>query len=69
MLLIWDRGSFSYGLISAVVRRGAHLMARVKSNTVLRPIRRLPDGSYPAENDRELTASKKFGTPDPAFKL
>ena len=28
-----------------------------------------PNGSYPAENDRELTASKKFGTPDPAFKL
>src|SRR5512135_1462613 len=38
MLLIWDRGFFSYELISAVVRRGAHLLARVKSNTVLRPI-------------------------------
>ena len=44
MLLIWDRGFFSYELISAVVRRGAHLLARVKSNTVLRPIRRLTDG-------------------------
>jgi Insertion element 4 transposase N-terminal/Transposase DDE domain len=57
MLLIWDRGFFSSALISAVVRRGAHLLARVKSNTVLRPIRRLVDGSYlakiyPGEADR-----------------
>jgi hypothetical protein len=57
MLLVWDRGFFSYELIAAVVRRGAHLLARVKSNTVLRPIRRLDDGSYlakiyPGEADR-----------------
>jgi transposase IS4-like protein/DDE family transposase len=57
MLLIWDRGFFSYDLIAAVVRRGAHLLARVKSNTVLRPIRRHTDGSYrakvyPSEADR-----------------
>jgi hypothetical protein len=57
MLLIWDRGFFSYELISAVVRRGAHLLARVKSNTVLRPIHRLADGSYqakiyPSQSDR-----------------
>ncbi|MFO0887999.1 MAG: IS4 family transposase [Isosphaeraceae bacterium] len=57
MLLVWDRGFLSYELISAVVRRGAHLLARVKSNTVLRPIRRLADGSYlakiyPGEADR-----------------
>src|SRR3954468_18711410 len=57
MLLIWDRGFFSYGLISAVVRRGAHLLARVRSNTILRPIRRLADGSYlaktyPSQADR-----------------
>jgi hypothetical protein len=48
-LLIWDRGFFSYELIHAVVRRGAHLLARVKSNTVLHPIRRLADGSYLAK--------------------
>src|SRR3954452_2561974 len=48
-LLIWVRGFFSYELISAVLRRGAHLLARVKSNTVLRPIRRLADGSYLAK--------------------
>jgi hypothetical protein len=56
-LLIWDRGFFSHELIRAVVRRGAHLPARVKSNTVPRPIRRLPDGSnlakvYTGEADR-----------------
>jgi hypothetical protein len=56
-LLVWDRGFFSYELIAAVVRRGAHLLARVRSNTVLRPIRRLDDGSYlariyPGEADR-----------------
>lgn len=57
MLLIWDRGFFGYELIAAVIRRGGHLLARVKSNTVLRPIRRLADGSYlakiyPSEADR-----------------
>jgi hypothetical protein len=46
MLLIWDRGFFSYELISAAVHRGGHLLARVKSNTILRLIRRLADGSY-----------------------
>jgi hypothetical protein len=49
MLLVWDRGFFSYELISAVVPRGAHRLARVKSNTILRPIRRLADGSYLAQ--------------------
>lgn len=48
-LLIWDRGFFGYELIRSVVRRGAHLLARVKSNTILRPIRRLSDGSYRAK--------------------
>src|SRR4051794_30007210 len=48
-LLIWDRGFFGYESIAAVVRRGAHPLARVKSNTVLHPIRRLADGSYLAK--------------------
>lgn len=49
MLLIWDRGFFSYELIRAVCQRGAHLLARVKSNTILKPLHRLPDGSYLAK--------------------
>jgi Insertion element 4 transposase N-terminal/Transposase DDE domain len=57
MLLIWDRGFFSFKLIRSVCERGAHILARVKSNTVLRPIRRLVDGSYlakvyPSDTDR-----------------
>ena len=71
MLLIWDRGFFSYELISAVVRRGAHLLARVKSNTVLRPIRRLADGSYlakiyPSEADRRRDMR---GPPGPGHRV
>jgi Insertion element 4 transposase N-terminal/Transposase DDE domain len=49
MLLIWDRGFFSYELIRAVCQRGAHLLARVKSNTILKPLHRLSDGSYVAK--------------------
>src|SRR3954465_6732871 len=49
MLLIWDRGFFSYELIHSACRRGAHLLARVKSNTILKPLRRLDDGSYLAK--------------------
>src|SRR4051795_10118805 len=49
MLLVWDRGFFSYELIRSVCGRGAHLLARVKSNTVLRPLYRLADGSYVAK--------------------
>ena len=45
-LLIWDRGFLSFELIHTVVRQGAHLLARVKSNTVLQPTRRLDDGSF-----------------------
>jgi hypothetical protein len=61
MLLIWDRGFFSYELIRSACQSGAHLLARVKSNTVLRPIRRLADGSdlakvYPSEADRRHDA-------------
>ena len=57
MLLIWDRGFFSYELIRSVCECGAHLLGGVKSNTILRPIRRLWDGSYlakvyPSESDR-----------------
>lgn len=47
MLLLWDRNFFSYALIhQVVVERRAQLLARVKKNLILRPIRRLADGSY-----------------------
>ncbi len=46
MLLIWDRGFFGFELIDSVCRRGAHLLARAKSNAILRPTRHPADGSY-----------------------
>jgi hypothetical protein len=49
MLLLWDRNFFSYPLWEAVTARGAKLLARVKSNLILRPIRDLADGSYLAK--------------------
>jgi hypothetical protein len=57
MLLIWDRGFFGFDLIDSVCARGAHLLARAKSNAILRPIRHLADGSYlariyPTQADR-----------------
>jgi hypothetical protein len=63
MLLLWDRGFFSYALIrQVVVTQKAQLLARAKTNSVLRPIRTLSDGSFVArvyrskrhrEQDRE----------------
>jgi len=57
MLLLWDRNFFSYKLWRQLTRRGVHILARVKSHLVLRPIRVLADGSYlakiyPSAHDR-----------------
>jgi hypothetical protein len=49
MLLIWDRGFFGYDLARSICSRGAHLLARAKSNSRLDPLRRLDDGSYTAK--------------------
>jgi|tagenome__1003787_1003787.scaffolds.fasta_scaffold20796198_1 hypothetical protein len=49
MLLLWDRGFFSYNLWQAVRLRGCHLLARVRERYVLRPIETLADGSYLAK--------------------
>lgn len=49
MLLIWDRNFFSYRLWKAVAARDVKLLARVKGNLILRPIRHLADGSYLAK--------------------
>ncbi|QEG30182.1 hypothetical protein GobsT_49850 [Gemmata obscuriglobus] len=49
MLLLWDRGFLSYDLVQQVRQRCAHLLARIKSNLVFRPLHRLPDGSYRAK--------------------
>ncbi len=49
MLLLWDRNFFSYANLSQVVRRGAHVLARVKKNLVFQPFRHLSDGSFLAK--------------------
>jgi hypothetical protein len=57
MLLVWDRGFFSYFLWKSVVTQSCQLLARVSSRLVLRPIRSLVDGTYlakiyPCESER-----------------
>ncbi len=48
-LLIEDRGFFSYDHWKTLDSQGVKLLIRMKSNLILRPIRRLPDGSYLAK--------------------
>jgi hypothetical protein len=48
-LLLEDRGFFSYGAWKKLLARPVHLLVRVKRNMVLKPIRRLSDGSYLAK--------------------
>jgi hypothetical protein len=49
MLLVWDRGFFSYKLWQQVLLSGCQLLARVSVSLVLRPIQELADGSYLAK--------------------
>lgn len=49
MLLLWDRNFLSFDLVRQVQARGAHLLARVKSNLIFMPTRRLCDGSFLAK--------------------
>jgi hypothetical protein len=49
MLLLEDRGFFSYPHWKEALSRGAKILARVKSNLILKPIRELADGSYLAK--------------------
>lgn len=49
MLLVWDRGFFSYQLWKSVVTQGCQLLARVRGGLVLPPLRTLSDGSYLAK--------------------
>src|SRR4051812_19249380 len=49
MLLLWDQNSLSYQTVAEVRQRGAHLLARIRSNLIFEPIRVLDDGSYLAK--------------------
>jgi hypothetical protein len=59
MLLLCDRGFFSYRLWKSVISRGVHVLARVTKNMVLQPIQRLSDGSYLAKIYRNDYHRKK----------
>jgi len=49
MLLLWDRNFLSYKTVQQVRRRGAQLLARIKSTLIFEPIQELPDGSFLAK--------------------
>jgi Transposase DDE domain/Insertion element 4 transposase N-terminal len=53
MLLLWDRNFYSFALWKRLVRRGVHLLVRLKKHLVLRPLRTLADGSYLAKIYRD----------------
>jgi hypothetical protein len=49
MLLLWDRNFFSYDMVHTVLEQRTQLLARIRSNLVLRPVQALADGSYLAK--------------------
>lgn len=49
MLLMWDRVFLGYALVQKVRQRGAHLLARAKTNLIFTPTKQLPDGSFLAK--------------------
>jgi hypothetical protein len=49
MLLLWDRGFFSYGLWKEVTAHRVKILARVTCQLILKPIQHLADGSYLAK--------------------
>jgi hypothetical protein len=59
MLLLWDRGFFSYKLWKKLMAQGVNVLARVTSRLILRPIRDLADGSYMAKIYRDAYDRQK----------
>jgi hypothetical protein len=59
MLLLLDRGFFSYELWRQLERRGVKLLARVIKSLVLQPIRILDDGSYLAKIYKDASDRQK----------
>jgi len=46
MLLMWDRGLYSYAMVSATVSKGCEYVARIPSNVKFLNETGLDDGSY-----------------------
>jgi hypothetical protein len=49
MLVLWDRGFHSFKTLETILQRQAQFLGRVKSNTILQPVKRFGDGSYMAD--------------------
>jgi len=49
MLLQWDRNFFSYKLWESLTNKKVHILLRGKCNLILKPIKKLVDGSYLAK--------------------
>jgi hypothetical protein len=57
MLVLWDRGFYSFEMIERTLARGAQVLGRVPAGVTLTPRHLLPDGSYwayiyPADKER-----------------
>jgi hypothetical protein len=48
-LLLWDSGFYSYKLLAQAIDQGVQVLGPVPAGVVLRPIKRLSDGSYLAK--------------------
>lgn len=46
MLVMWDRGLYSYAMLAHARRRGAQVLARLPANIHPEPLQRLADGSW-----------------------
>jgi hypothetical protein len=46
MLVMWDRGLYSYAMLANARRRGAQVLARLPANIHPEPLQRLADGSW-----------------------
>ena len=77
MLLMWDRGFYSYDLLCAVKARGAQLLIRLKTQLTFERVRTLCDGSYLAyisasayrgrNGERQLVRIISYRLNDPAL--
>jgi len=62
MLLIWDRGLHSYGMVNATLARGSHYLGRIPANVKFEVQKVLDDGSYLSWINPDGKSKKKGGT-------
>jgi hypothetical protein len=63
MLVMADRGFFSFDLWAGFMATGADLLFRVQSSVKLPPLRMLPDGSYISEIHSRIVKSSAWRLP------